>query len=222
MIGVPLSFRAALATIARLESTQVAKIADSLKDQAIDGSMQRVTNAIQRAGVFDEANAESVAEALLSLALQRTFRQWKPERISKAVATSDDLDLNDSERKCLEKSLTLLLEPSALTVAAKTADLLTEYEHKFASSRIVTDIRPVWEDDVEARPSGAVLTGSLRIDFFGQREFRTMYFGVTAENLRELRDTADRALGKLTTLQGLLDQSGLTQLHPDEDDEPTD
>lgn len=210
---VPTRYRSAILALAKLDSGIVSAVASALDARAGSASADSITEAIESVGELPGTDAGALSEALLALSLQRIFRQWDVNQLADSVSRSGDLEIQDDARPRLAEALTRLLSRSTLTVAAKAADLMTEHEHRFFQSRIVTDIRPVFEDNIDAAPTGALLTGSIRIDYFARREFRTMYFGIDEENLKELRTSVDRALNKLSTLESFLESANMRHLN---------
>jgi hypothetical protein len=57
--------------------------------------------------------------------------------------------------------LTLLIPYLPLRVSAKAKLLHTEYEHSFCSARILTDIRPVYDNGVKGPTSSAIIMHTL-------------------------------------------------------------
>jgi hypothetical protein len=101
------------------------------------------------------------------------------------------------------------LDLDSVTTTGRALDLLTEHEHVFHSARVLTDIRPVFGDDPAESPNGALVVESLKLEYFDEGATCSIYLALSHGDLRSLRDTIDRALGKSETIQGLLGQIGL-------------
>ncbi len=99
--------------------------------------------------------------------------------------------------------------------AAKTGFVMTDHERIFVDARIMTDIRPIFHPDVSEKPNAAVLVHMLRIttrDVLGNEKAQS--FALDANDIRVLKQLADRAISKEETLTELMKNSGVTIIAP--------
>jgi hypothetical protein len=94
-------------------------------------------------------------------------------------------------------------------MGGKAEDVLTDHEHVFVAVRILTDIRPVFPDDVADPPEAAVIVNMLRIDHWTDREHRSIYIALDEEDLARLQEATQRAVTKTETLKKFLSSAGL-------------
>lgn len=162
-----------------------------------------------RAESLTPDEARSVVLSLLSLYAQLKFHGWTSGDLASGVARSDDLPRSDNADQLAER-LQTLLDLESIVTTGRALDLLTEHEHLFHSARILTDIRPVFGDDPKEPPTGALIVEALKVEYFDEGTTRSLYLALSRAELRNLRDTVDRALEKSDTVHGLLEQIGMS------------
>ena len=122
----------------------------------------------------------------------------------------------DAEWAKLRKFLIVALSlERTVGTAAKAGYILTQHERIFVGARILTDVRPIFHQDVSEKPNAAVIIHMLRIterDTFGHQAEK--YFALDSNDIRDLKVLIDRALRKEETLKSLMKDSGVTVLHP--------
>lgn len=208
-LRIPPAHRDAIAVLRSISDDQFEQLRANLADvPAFAGSSGLTAQASHTEGqTADEAQA--IVLALLSLYAQLKFHGWTSEDLAVGVAHSSDLPESDDVPEKLAQRLQALLDLESVVTTGRALDLLTEHEHMFHSARILTDIRPVFSDDPKEPPSGALVIESLKVDYFDEGTTRSMYLALSTTELRNLRDTVDRALQKSDTVHDLLEQMGL-------------
>lgn len=89
----------------------------------------------------------------------------------------------------------------SLGVTAKISMLRTDHQRLFCSSRILTDIRPVFGDDPTKPPRAAAIVHSLRLTCHVGDTHEDIFVALDAEDLRLLRNHCDRAMKKELSLK---------------------
>lgn len=203
-LGVPRPFDRSFLALEELDDSDAKALCEKL--DAAD-SFQNLS-ALQ--ALFRDAfppdrgtDAQRLVSALLSARGQ--LRSSPPAQIAENLSESVDLDLSDDRRRRLRDRLLPLLASKALATTAGALELLTQHERNYQTARVVTDIRPVFADDVHDRPEGAVIVDTLQLqtwDRGGRAEMLAVAMDET--DLRELREVIDRALAKTDTLREFL------------------
>jgi hypothetical protein len=113
------------------------------------------------------------------------------ERIAEALSRSADLDLsNDEARSRLGERVASILRTEALSTTAVGVELLTQFPRNYQVSRIFTDIRPLFHDEVEDRPTGAVIVETLQLQTWNRDgSTETLYVAMDEADLLEPRTT---------------------------------
>lgn len=127
------------------------------------------------------------------------------EDVNSAIA-----ELVSDERKCLaaQKDLERLAQISApLRTTAKGHQLAVESERCLSSSRVLTDIRPVFgPGDNDTEIQAALVLHQLRVDYFSRssRATQTICIDLSLEDLLQLKRQIARAQKKDAVLKKLL------------------
>jgi hypothetical protein len=93
--------------------------------------------------------------------------------------------------------------------------VLTEEERIFYSARILTDIRPIFNEAgnlIEA----AVIVHNLKIHFGENGDETDFYVALDTSDIQALREVLDRADEKAKQLQSLLQRSQISYLDAEE------
>jgi hypothetical protein len=111
--------------------------------------------------------------------------------------------------KRLEGFLTL---GGSLAITSKALGILTDHEHIFVGSRILTDVRTVFQEDVVEPPAGAVIVHMLGVHYHEGLTHKEIFFALDARDLMELKKAIDRASKKEEALKELLSRADVQYL----------
>ena len=196
---MPSPWRAAFKDLAALDDDAARKLVDAFSGA---GRFPRVEVLVDAARQGMPASADSLVAALLSA---RSVRGSTPSEIARDLSRSEDLALESGEQERLQNRLAELLGLEALATTSNAVDLLTQHPQNFRAARVFSDIRPVFGDDVQAPPAGAVIVETLQIGVWSKDgSTDVVYVAMDESDLRELRLAIDRALDKTETLKAML------------------
>ncbi|MHC9292037.1 hypothetical protein ACRCUN_06190 [Mycobacterium sp. LTG2003] len=117
--------------------------------------------------------------------------------------------------------ITALLNNATIQRYAKALTLRNEYERIVTDTRILSDIRPVFDDD-EENPGirAAIVNHTLRFTYTaGDGERHESHFALDVHDLEKLKAQIERALKKDKASQSLVETASVVVLQPLEDDE---
>jgi hypothetical protein len=140
------------------------------------------------------------------------------KRAEKAAAEGEMKKPEEIERRWLRFRgflMTGLALDHTVGTAAKTGPVMTEHEKVFSDARILTDVRPIFHDDISEKPKAAVIVHMLRLttrDIFGSQ--KAQYFAMDANDIRFMKQLIDRAIKKEDTLKTLLHGSDIDVIVP--------
>jgi hypothetical protein len=114
----------------------------------------------------------------------------------------------------LQSRIYQLLKDKQIFYASKAADLLTENQNFFIQCRILTDIRPIFDLDVEQAPKAGIVTHTLHIHYRAQGAPTHEDFYITLESgdIDTLVEALIRALKKEKSLEDIFEKSKMTNL----------
>lgn len=101
-----------------------------------------------------------------------------------------------------------LLDLDLIVTMARALDLVTEFDKSFHEARIVTDLRPLFEDPSDIQ--GAVIVHTLRIEYHqGGGQIKAFYVTLGASELHQLQSLVQRAVQKSDALRHFAEASKL-------------
>lgn len=107
----------------------------------------------------------------------------------------------------------LLSLDSLLGVAGRALDVMHEHEHVFLSSRVLSDLRPVFISEPIGTPSGFVLIHNLKIAYRAGGRNLEFFVAMDSTDLRGLQKTLERAVKKEESLKSLTESAGIPCLY---------
>jgi hypothetical protein len=126
--------------------------------------------------------------------------------VREAAEGDEELGLSGEEREVFEKRLSLLLEIDSLHATSKALDVLLEYEHTLHDVRIMTDVRPVFGQNVEKPPTGAMIVHTLKISYHDEsEEVKEFYVTLNTGDTGALSAELERANQKAESLRRMLE-----------------
>jgi hypothetical protein len=158
---------------------------------------------------FDQQAAQ-VAPQLLGLYGGKRLNRWTPRQfvqnltrdlrlVGEGAWTGEQLE----KWRQLDPLLEDLFGIEQLDTASKAVDLAYEYANLFQSARVVTDIRPVF-DESASEIAAAVISQTLRLYFSSEEGEHSLSVALDQQDLERLRDSCDRAIKKARTAQKLV------------------
>jgi hypothetical protein len=130
------------------------------------------------------------------------------------IATSNypELSFNDIEFDEIRIRFQKLLNIENLKTLSKAFRLQSDGERLYCSSKILSDLRPVFSEDASTRPSGAVITHTLKIVHHIGKELEEFHVVLDSHELEVLKEVIIRACVKDKTLRALMKEANLTDL----------
>lgn len=122
-------------------------------------------------------------------------------------------DFDDKIKSMKIFSKKILTEETNLFYHEKAFNLLLERSRLMLSSRIITDIRPVFKEEKIESPNYCVITHNLKIQYSkGLLEKKKAYYALDHQDLIQLQSQIERALSKEVEMQKFCQKAGLNIL----------
>jgi hypothetical protein len=156
--------------------------------------------------------ADRIMRPLLGLQSMIRHKRIGPEEAVKAVREalqSADPKWTDAELRrwdALEQDFQALISSPAVRRVSVTLELTYEYENLLQSARIVTDIRPMFNEDVSAI-EGAVISHTLRVRYDSAEGDHSLSLAMDQNDIKDLQRQCERALQKATAAQRLMTEN---------------
>jgi hypothetical protein len=156
------------------------------------------------------ADADALVELLFVLHLIRQSRDLSVEEFGPVLREAGGMPDDESARERLAERILQALAVPTLKLTAKAVDLVVSNERTLRSARIVTELRPVFEDDPAVEPRAGVLVHRLELSYMGpDGEWGAFHVAMDDEDVTHLLRTAARAQAKAETMTALADRIGI-------------
>ncbi|WP_380168325.1 hypothetical protein [Jannaschia sp. R86511] len=204
-VSVPKRAVGTLEYLARLSAEKVSRLVAALEDIPNPPSDDAVANSIDEAldAAGESIDGEDVLREAFSLTALIGSHGYPVGEMAAALSQSSDLDIDVAERGSLTAVLTQVLASPAIRSLGKAHDLAQEHERLVHTSRVVTDIRPIFEEATSA-PLGAIVTHKLRLGYWKNGRIEEIEVTLPDSQLERLRVALDRAKEKGRSVQALL------------------
>jgi hypothetical protein len=141
---------------------------------------------------------------------------WRDGISPETTARALQIDGLEDRRAEWEPRLTRLLASTSLRLSVKAVRLVVGDEKVMTNSRVISDLRPVFDPNEEAdagpTPVAGIVRHTLRIDYVENADTKTFVVSLDRLDIDELRKALDRAERKGRSLQQLVTEAGMLHL----------
>jgi hypothetical protein len=218
-LSVPKSISPGLRAIAELQDSSVERLTTALAEVPPAAVADKLASEVSgRLGEPQITDLLQIMRALVNLSTGRALCEMTvPQFVSEVCdGLKGDREFSDftSEtmgrlRERLERFLRL---DGPLAITSKALGVLTDHEHIFVGARILTDVRSVFKDNVEEPPAGAVIVHMLGVHYHEGHSHKEIFFALDTQDLKQLRESIDRASKKEEALKEMLSRAGVQYL----------
>lgn len=194
---VPPRFRPSLTWLTSLDQARVDELARAINSTA--GSRGEILGVLNTP---DDLPRPEVLNALLSLVNFRLSQGGTAAEAAESVkaALGDDAGPANIEP---------LLAADRLLTHAKAADLASSYERTLENYRLITEMRPVFDEDVSRDPSSTLVVHQLELTYVKNGRVELALFSLTSEDLEQLQLQLGRAQKKEASIRRIAKASGM-------------
>jgi hypothetical protein len=216
-LDIPPRYRAGLALIRDLDADTTRLISDALdsipalksdNSSSPPNLEESVMNSLANIPKLTKTQFRTITEALLSLYGVKASRELPLEEFVEAISDAqeslqpENARWTPDDKKKFQSTLAALLSAKMFGLATKIIDLRTEDEHVFCHARIITDLRPVFSQNIEDGPQGMIIVNLLKVAYHdSSSEHSELMVSLTADDLQTLRKIIDRAEAKARSLK---------------------
>jgi len=168
---------------------------------------------------IDRATVRRVVEAIISLELGATELVERSPReagelVASQVTDADGQALADAEAPLLSQRVAEILEITALRISVRALGLAVSNERNLLSSRVVTDIRPVFDDSKSTLASRILFLHRLHLHCTHGELHEELSITIDRTDLQSLIDQLTRAKDKEAAMREALKPAGFSVLDP--------
>lgn len=174
----------------------------------------------EHAPQISSSTIKTIVNELFSM--NYAFEDMDPSEIAQAIAEaafeeeSEEFPINEADRDILKDRLAKLFALKAsLGLTSKAVGLLTDAANLFYAARILTDVRPIFNEEgnvVEA----TVLLHNLVLHYGENGQHKDFFVTLDTNDVKALREILDRADNKAKALKSLLKRSDVSYLDMEE------
>ena len=169
---------------------------------------------------LSKEDIEDLVDAIYSLYFLRSdsdvsIQQFLADLLE-AIKESDNKEIqttNAAELAILESKFKSLLTIRPLSTLAKAHELRGDFANIFWDAKVISDIRPVWDEDVKVPPDGVVIAQTLKLKYGDVESPKELYLNMNEEDIELLISVLMRAQQKRATLESLAKESWMKILH---------
>lgn len=215
-IPVPESLRPAIQTVLDLDQKTADSVLEALKRVTPSLDSDELASQLKGLlkGVIDEGKTELLTSGLLAITSGPLAAEVNPSEFAEALAASPDLKVPPGRRAAVRDRFLSFMGIDPVLVAARALDVVNEHPALFVSARILSDLRPVFGSDVDARPSAAVIVHNLRITYSSARRQKQFFVALDAEDLDSLESAISRARRKAKSISSILRSVDVPDVSP--------
>ena len=218
-LKVPERHVAAFQALLRMQEDDFAHLLSVLDAAEPTDAPNRLAESIHRGTALSVSDSRALLDAVMELAVLRQRSLSSSGHMAARVAASSQFaDGDDKSEEFIERT-EQLLSSDLIRLHSKVSSIGSEYERVFVNSQILTDLRPIFNDEVAEgpEPEAALLSHTLSLHFIGSDGKHDNFYVVLDDgDLRALHQVIDRALKKTTSLKIKLKDSGLIYMRSEE------
>lgn len=217
-LNLPQDYQEGLASLSKLSEESFNELASALETASV--ALRHRVVAANVASQVKSIPRDEIAEIIEMLVSMNIVRRNADvdksefiEDVYEAMQESENSELASITEESIKPRLSRALTAKSLEVVSKAQSVAIDHERRFCTSRIATDISPVFSEDAEKPPMAAVITHALRISFHqDSNEIREFFVEMDGDDLRELSRSIERAEQKAKSLKSVLDAAQLPYL----------
>jgi len=158
-----------------------------------------------------------IVRTVYSLYYARGFSDVSPSRfLGELVDAVFDIPeiraAKSGDETAVRDRLKRLLNIKSLGMISKASRLQREGERLYCEAMILSDIRPIFGDDIASGPGSAVLTHTFKLSYHGDEGHRDFFVVLDGEDLKALGEVVDRAQAKDESLRKALRGASIPDL----------
>jgi hypothetical protein len=196
-----------LTALCGLGATQLNRLVDAFENVGPTIRRSELRRAIRDVAASEDV-ADAVYRVLSGLALARRLRRTPvPDLLGAIANTLPERGWNGDKLRIWHECAPIvgrLIESPPIVLSTKARDLSEDFERVLSNTRVLTDMRPIY-DDADAIV-GIEITQTLRIDYVSPSDNspKTISFVLDHKDIEKLQEDCARALIKANSAKNTL------------------
>lgn len=216
-LQIPKRQRPGLIHLAKLPDPLLEQVTTAIATEPPTPDPEEMAKHIASKLELDFAELKSLIETIYTLNFVAEFSGVSQGRflndLVQSLRTEEFEEIGTLGSGDLRARFKAVLEIQNAALLAKALTLQRDGERLYCEAKILTDVRPVFREDVAEKPTGAVITHSLKLGYHERRgEHSELYVVLESADLDALEGVIKRAKAKEATLRKTLDDAGIVDL----------
>jgi len=199
--SVPSIYIPGFEVIIKLDAIQIDSLSHIISDikvgERFDSLIERIKVRLES---LSEIDASNIIRSLVSLveifdSTNRDIPKFTKDFSEAYLQSNPSASLNDKEK--LEINLSkLLTKYDSIRITSKAIDIIQENQVNFRKARVISDIRLVFDDDLDGVRKYAVVVHNLKLECYNSNREIDFFAAMDLSDLKSIRDVIDRAIEK--------------------------
>lgn len=172
----------------------------------IDQDLAEALQACEAIGEAGEEQRHGLASAIYGLHFLCVSADKADLDLASDVADVLAKEVEQSSAEIAEK-IALVLSLESVRTSVKAWSLLEDYRDVYLSSRVITDIRPVFGDDLSRPLSASLIVHTIKLTVRSDGENKDVFIVADGDDLKSLITDLQRGLEKATSLRRMIKDS---------------
>ena len=218
-VQIPTRHYQAFSTLLGMSHDQFKALEAALHGAETTFSARDLATLIGASLAIEAQQANDIVEMLVSLYDLRGELEVSVSDMVTALITAlglardEDLHPTDETKSDIETRLADALSiGDPLRTIAKAVNLQGEYQHSYIGAHIATDMRPVFQDDLDAPLAAALIAHTLKLTYAHDNRQKEFFITLTSGDIDELKLVLDRAEQKGKSLEAVLQSANVPLL----------
>jgi len=199
--SIPSSYIKGFENIVKLTENDLTAFSKIISELEIGESLENVFKRSQGVlSLSSEDDIHSIVMSLISLvdifeASNRDVDKFTTQ-FSEAYLESNPRS-NEGDGEVLKNNLSVLLRAfDNIRITAKARNIIQENKNNFKKARILSDIRLVFDGDLDETEKVAVVIHNLKIDYTNRSKPKEFFVSLDLSDLKKMKDVIERAIEK--------------------------
>jgi hypothetical protein len=212
---IPNEYEDGFMEIAKMKEHDFGKIVEGLSKVNLTSSVKNLAISVANLTQIHHLPLEEIFSSVGALIEFLDGREDIEKLAADVASLIPPEKLDEKQLHNLEMRLIVLLNDPKIYYAYKSRKLITENANNFISCRIVSDIRPVFDFDIEQDPIAGVITHTLHIHYDSELSgiHKDFFICLDAFDIQMLTEALLRAEKKEEVLGRVMKKSGITDLN---------
>lgn len=208
-LRIPESHREGFKLLSNLSESDFKELLEALSKTDKGILPDELASNISKLTSIDKNINDEITRILFSVySLKEKFGENTKQLINELILAlrNANVDLGEKTKwKRLEDRLNSMLSfDQTIGNTFKALKLLSDYDRIFFDSKIVTDIRPAFNDSDDLSTNTALIVHNLKIGYHKDDQQQEIYFALDSNDLDELKKQIERAKKKEERLKSTL------------------